>query len=86
MSIKEKLNTAKQDGTISKAFDDSVAATLSISSSGATQAERAERESLIQQSIVQLEGGYKKFNLTDHEADKKAQDGLWKSILDKINR
>jgi len=76
VSIKEKLNTAKQDGTISKASDDSVAATLSISSSGATQVERAERESLIQQSIVQLEGGYKK----------KAQDGLWKSILDKINR
>ena len=68
VSIKEKLNTAKQDGTISNAFDDNVAAALSISSSGATQAERAERESLIQQSIVQLEGGYKKFNLTDHEA------------------
>lgn len=30
VSIKEKLNTAKQDGTISSAFDDNVAATLSI--------------------------------------------------------
>ncbi len=67
-TIKDSLNTAKQEGTISSAFSDSTAATLSISSSGAAQAERAEREALLKDSIVQLDGGYKKFNLTDEEA------------------
>ena len=67
-TIKEKLNTALDDGAISNAFDDEVAATLSISSSGVAQASRAEREDIIRQSIVQLDGGYRKFNLTDEEA------------------
>ena len=68
MTIKEKLDNAKEEGTISDAFNDDVAATLSISSSGIAQASRAEREAILQQSIVQLDGGYRKFNLTDEEA------------------
>lgn len=68
MTIKEKLNNAIEEGAISNAFDDEVAATLSISSSGIAQASRAEREDIIRQSIVQLDGGYRKFNLTDEEA------------------
>ena len=67
-TIKEKLNNAIEGGAISNAFDDEVAATLSISSSGIAQASRAEREDIIRQSIVQLDGGYRKFNLTDEEA------------------
>ena len=67
-TIKEKLNNAIEEGAISNAFDDGVAATLSISSSGIAQASRAERETILQQSIVQLDGGYRKFNLTDEEA------------------
>ncbi|MCR5687748.1 MAG: hypothetical protein K6G58_06980 [Lachnospiraceae bacterium] len=67
-TIKEKLNNAKDEGSVSNVFDDGVAATLSISSSGIAQAGRAEREAILQQSIVQLEGGYRKFNLTDEEA------------------
>lgn len=67
-SIRDSLNKAKQEGSISTAFENSAAATLSISSSGIAQAERAEREALLKDSIVQLEGGYKKFNLTDEEA------------------
>ena len=68
MTIKEKLNNAREEGAISDAFNDDVAATLSISSSGIAQASRAEREAILQQSIVQLDGGYRKFNLTDEEA------------------
>lgn len=68
MTIKEKLDNAKEEGTISDAFNDDVAATLSISSSGIAQASRAEREAILQQSIVLLDGGYRKFNLTDEEA------------------
>ena len=41
--------------------------TLSISSSGIAQAERAEREAILKNSIVQLEGGYKRFELSDEE-------------------
>lgn len=67
-TIKEKLNNAIEEGAVSNAFDDGVAATLSISSSGIAQASRAERETILQQSIVQLDGGYRKFNLTDEEA------------------
>lgn len=67
-TIKEKLNNAIEEGAISKAFDDGVAATLSISSSGIDQASRAEREEIVRQSIVQLDGGYRKYNLTDEEA------------------
>ncbi len=67
-TIKEKLNNAIEAGAISNAFDDGAAATLSISSSGIAQASRAERETILQQSIVQLEGGYRKFNLNDEEA------------------
>ena len=67
-TIKEKLNNAIEGGAISNAFDDEVAAILSISSSGIAQASRAEREDIIRQSIVQLDGGYRKFNLTDEEA------------------
>ena len=67
-TIKEKLNNAIEGGAISNAFDEGVAATLSISSSGIAQASRAEREDIIRQSIVQLDGGYRKFNLTDEEA------------------
>ena len=67
-TIKEKLNNAIEEGTVSNAFDEGVAATLSISSSGIAQASRAERETTLQQSIVQLDGGYRKFNLTDEEA------------------
>ena len=40
-TIKEKLNNAIEEGAISNAFDDGVAATLSISSSGIAQANRA---------------------------------------------
>lgn len=68
VTMKEKLNSAKDEGIISNDFDDGAAATLSISSSGIAQADRAEREAILQQSIVQLDGGYKKFNLTDEEA------------------
>ena len=68
MTIKEKLNNAREEGAISDAFNDDVTATLSISSSGIAQASRAEREAILQQSIVQLDGGYRKFNLTDEEA------------------
>ncbi len=67
-TIKEKLNNAIEEGAFSNAFDEGVAATLSISSSGIAQASRAEREDIIRQSIVQLDGGYRKFNLTDEEA------------------
>ncbi len=67
-TIKEKLDEAKEEGNISDAFNNDVAATLSISPSGIAQASRAERESILQKSIVQLEGGYRKFNLTDEEA------------------
>ena len=67
-TIKEKLNNAIEGGAISNAFDDEVAAILSISSSGIAQASRAEREDIIRQSIVQLDGGCRKFNLTDEEA------------------
>ena len=67
-TIKEKLNNAIEEGTVSNAFDEGVAATLSISSSGIAQASRAEREDIIRQSIVQLDGGYRKFNLTNEEA------------------
>ncbi len=67
-TIKEKLNNAIEEGAVSGAFGDGAAATLSISSSGIAQADRAEREAILQQSIVQLEGGYRKFNLTDEEA------------------
>lgn len=66
-AIKDKLNAVKKDDTVSSAFGDDSAATLSISSSGVAQAEHAEREALIKQSIVQLEGGYKRYNLTDEE-------------------
>ena len=66
-TIKEKLNNPNDEGAISDAFDDGVAATLSISSSGIAQAGRAEREAILQKSIVQLEGGYRKFDLTDEE-------------------
>ena len=67
-TIKEKLNNAVEEGAVSAAFGDGADATLSISSSGIAQADRAEREAILQQSIVQLEGGYRKFNLTDEEA------------------
>jgi len=67
MQIREKLDAAKEDGTASRAFGDA-AATLSISSSGIAQAERAEREAILQKSIVQLEGAYRKFDLSDEEA------------------
>ena len=67
-TIKEKLNNAIEEGAASNAFGDETAATLSISSSGIAQAGRAEREAILQQSIVQLEGGYRKFDLTDEEA------------------
>lgn len=67
MTIKEKLNNAKDEGAISNAFEDGAAATLSISSSGIAQASRAERETILQQSIVQLDGGYRKLDLTDEE-------------------
>ena len=67
-TIKEKLNNAIEEGAFSNTFDEGVAATLSISSSGIAQASRAEREDIIRQSIVQLDGGYRKFNLTDEEA------------------
>ncbi|MCR4990345.1 MAG: hypothetical protein K6A38_05705 [Lachnospiraceae bacterium] len=67
-TIKEKLDEAKEEGNISDAFNNDVAATLSISPSGIAQASRAEREAILQQSIVQLDGGYRKFNLTDEEA------------------
>ena len=67
-TIKEKLNNAVEEGAVSAAFGEGAAATLSISSSGIAQADRAEREAILQQSIVQLEGGYRKFNLTDEEA------------------
>ena len=67
-TIKEKLNNAIEEGAFSNAFDEGVAATLSISSSGIAQASRAEREDIIRQSIVQLDGGYRKFNLTEEEA------------------
>lgn len=65
--IKEKCNVAKQDETISNVFGDNAAVTMSISSVGVAQAKRAERESLINHSIVQLDGGYKRFQLNDEE-------------------
>ena len=68
MEIKDKLNIAKNENSFSIALGDNVAATLSISSSGVAQAERAERESILKNSIVQLECGYKKFDLSDEEA------------------
>ena len=68
MSIKEKLNNAKNEGNISNVLGNDVAATLSISSSGIVQAERSEREAILQNSIVQLEGNYKKLDLSDEEA------------------
>ena len=67
MAIKDKLNVAKDEDSISNALGDNVAATLSISSSGIAQAERAEREAILKDSIVQLEGGYKRFELSDEE-------------------
>ena len=67
MAIKDKLNVAKDEDSISNALGDNVAATLSISSSGIAQAERAEREAILKNSIVQLEGGYKRFELSDEE-------------------
>lgn len=67
-TIKEKLNNAIKEGAVYDVFGDGAAATLSISSSGMAQADRAEREAILQQSIVQLDGGYRKFNLTDEEA------------------
>lgn len=67
-TIKEKLNNTIEEGAVYDAFGDGAAATLSISSSGMAQADRAEREAILQQSIVQLDGGYRKFNLTDEEA------------------
>ena len=66
-TIKEKLNNAVEEGAVSAAFGDGAAAALSISSSGIAQADRVEREAILQQSIVQLEGGFRKFNLTDEE-------------------
>ena len=68
MSIKEKLNNAKNEGNISNVLGNDVAATLSISSRGIVQAERSEREAILQNSIVQLEGNYKKLDLSDEEA------------------
>ena len=68
MSIKEKLNNAKNEGNISNVLGNDVAATLSISSRGIVQAERSEKEAILQNSIVQLEGNYKKFDLSDVEA------------------
>ena len=68
MSIKEKLNNAKNEGNISNVLGNDVAATLSISSRGIVQAERSEKEAILQNSIVQLEGNYKKFDLSDEEA------------------
>ena len=67
LEIKDKLAASKQDGTVSNAFDSDVAATLSISSSGAAQMDRAGREAALKKSIVQLDGGYKKFNLSEDE-------------------
>ena len=67
MAIKDKLNVAKDEDSISNALGDNVAATLSISSSGIAQVERAEREAILKNSIVQLEGGYKRFELSDEE-------------------
>ncbi len=54
MEIKDKLNIAKNENSFSIALGDNVAATLSISSSGVAQAERAERESILKNSIVNL--------------------------------
>ena len=67
-TIKEKLDEVKEEGNISDVFNNDVAATLSISPSGIAQASRAERESILQKSIVQLDGGYRKFNLIDEVA------------------
>ena len=53
---------------ISDAFKDDASKTLSITSSGVKQLDRAEQEELIAKSTIQLEGAYKKFNLTDSEA------------------
>ena len=53
---------------ISNAFDNEIAKTLSITSLGIQQGDRAEREDIISQSIVPLEGNYKVFDLTDEEA------------------
>ncbi len=53
---------------ISDAFEDDASKTLSITSSGAKQLDRTQQEELIAKSTVQLEGTYKKFNLTDSEA------------------
>lgn len=53
---------------ISNVFDDEISKTLSITSSGIQQGSRAERESIISESTVQLEGRNKIFDLTDEEA------------------
>lgn len=66
--IKDRLHGVNREESISNALGDNIAATLSISSSGIAQADRAERESIIQNAIVQLDGGYKKFNLSDEES------------------
>ena len=67
-TMKDKLYVAKKEDYISNALGDNIAATLSISSSGIAQADRAERESIIQNSIIQLDGGYKRFDLSDEES------------------
>lgn len=53
---------------ISDAFEKDAGKTLSITSSGVKQLDRAEQEELISKSIVQGEGAYKKFDLNDSEA------------------